>query len=98
MADTRGGKPGTPVHDALMAYEKLITEEKPHAIVIGAFRSEVLIAAMDLVAKYKVLHRRTIAQTPGFQGQFKKAPAKYKYFFRVTTDALVGVSVGAASL
>jgi ABC-type branched-subunit amino acid transport system substrate-binding protein len=26
VADTRGGEPGTPVHDALMAYEKLITE------------------------------------------------------------------------
>ena len=41
-ADTRGGEPGTPVHDALMAYEKLIMGKKPHAIVIGAFRSEVL--------------------------------------------------------
>jgi len=89
VADTRGGEPGTPVHDALMAYEKLITGEKPHAIVIGAFRSEVLIAAMDLVAKYKIPHLGTIAQTPGFQGQFKKDPAKYKYLFRVTTDALV---------
>jgi len=89
VADTRGGEPGTPVHDALMAYEKLITEEKPHAIVIGAFRSEVLIAAMDLVAKYKIPHLGTIAQTPKFQAQFKTDPAKYKYLFRVTTDALV---------
>jgi branched-chain amino acid transport system substrate-binding protein len=89
VSDTRGGEPGTPVHDALMAYEKLITGEKPHAIVIGAFRSEVLIAAMDLVAKYKVPQLGTIAQTPGFQAQFKKDPEKYKYLFRVTTDALV---------
>jgi len=89
VADTRGGEPGTPVHDALMAYEKLITGQKPHAIVIGAFRSEVLIAAMDLVAKYKVPQLGTIAQTPGFQAQFKKDPEKYKYLFRVTTDALV---------
>ena len=89
VADTRGGEPGTPVHDALMAYEKLITGEKPHAIVIGAFRSEVLIAAMDLVAKYKVPQLGTIAQTPGFQAQFKKDPEKYKYLFRVTTDALI---------
>lgn len=89
VADTRGGEPGTPVHDALMAYEKLIAGEKPHAIVIGAFRSEVLIAAMDLVAKYKVPQLGTIAQTPGFQSQFKKDPEKYKYLFRVTTDALI---------
>lgn len=98
VADTRGGEPGTPVHDALMAYEKLITGEKPHAIVIGAFRSEVLIAAMDLVAKYKVPHLGTIAQTPGFQAQFKKDPAKYKYLFRVTTDALVDATYIAHTL
>ncbi len=89
VSDTRGGEPGTPVHDALMAYEKLITKEKPHAIVIGAFRSEVLIASMDLVAKYKIPQLGTIAQSPGFQKQFKTDPAKYKYLFRVTTDALV---------
>jgi branched-chain amino acid transport system substrate-binding protein len=89
VADTRCGEPGTPVHDALMAYEKMITEQKPAAIVIGAFRSEVLIAAMDLVAKYKIPHLGTIAQTPGVQAQFKKDPAKYKYLFRVTTDALI---------
>jgi len=89
VADTRGGEPGTPVHDALMAYEKLIMEKKPHAIVIGAFRSEVLIASMDLVAKHRVPQLGTIAQTPKFQAQFKTAPDKYKYLFRVTTDALV---------
>jgi branched-chain amino acid transport system substrate-binding protein len=89
VSDTRGGEPGTPVHDALMAYEKLITEEKPHAIVIGAFRSEVLIASMDLVAKYKVPQLGTIAQTPGFQKKFATDPEKYRYLFRVCTDAIV---------
>jgi branched-chain amino acid transport system substrate-binding protein len=98
VADTRGGEPGTPVHDALMAYEKLITEQKPHAIVIGAFRSEVLIAAMDLVAKNRVPHLGTIAQTPQFQAQFRKDPAKYKYLFRVTTDALVDATYIAHTL
>jgi branched-chain amino acid transport system substrate-binding protein len=87
VSDTRGGEPGTPVHDALMAYEKLITGKKPNAIVVGAFRSEVLMASMDLVAKYKVPQLGTIAQTPGFQKKFAKDPKKYKYLFRVTTDA-----------
>jgi branched-chain amino acid transport system substrate-binding protein len=97
-ADTRGGEPGTPVHDALMAYEKLILDKKPHAIVIGAFRSEVLIASMDLVAKYRVPQLGTIAQTPGFQGKFKKDPEKYKYLFRVTTDALIDAGYLSAAL
>ncbi len=89
VSDTRGGEPGTPVHDALMVYEKLITKEKPHAIVIGAFRAEVLIASMDLIARYRIPQLGTIAQTPKFQAQFKTDPRKYKYLFRVTTDALV---------
>ena len=97
-ADTRGGEPGTPVHDALMAYEKLIMGKKPHAIVIGAFRSEVLIASMDLVAKYKVPQLGTIAQTPGFQGKFAKDPKKYKYLFRVTTDALIDAGYLSAAM
>ena len=88
-ADTRGGEPGTKVQDALTVYEKLITKEKPHAIVIGAFRAEVLIASMDLVARHKIPQLGTIAQTPKFQVQFKKDTARYKYLFRVTSDALV---------
>lgn len=98
VSDTRGGEPGTPVHDALMAYEKLLTEKKPSAIVVGAFRSEVLIASMDLVAKYKVPQLGTIAQTPSFQKKFSENPQKYKYLFRVTTDALVPASYIAAGL
>jgi branched-chain amino acid transport system substrate-binding protein len=97
-ADTRGGEPGTPVHDALMAYEKLILKQKPHAIVIGAFRSEVLIASMDLVAKYRVPQLGTIAQTPGFQGKFNKDPEKYKYLFRVTTDAVIDAGYLSAAM
>jgi branched-chain amino acid transport system substrate-binding protein len=98
VSDTRGGEPGTPVHDALMAYEKLITGQKPQAIVVGAFRSEVLIASMDLVAKYKVPQLGTIAQTPSFQKKFAENPKKYKYLFRVTTDALTPATYIAAAL
>ena len=87
--DTRDGEPATPTHDALMAYEKLILEQKPHAVVVGPFRSEFLVASMDLVAKYKFPQLGTIAQTPAFQAQFKKDPEKYKYLFRVTTDSTV---------
>jgi len=89
VTDTRDGEPATPTHDALMAYEKLILEQKPHAVVVGPFRSEFLIASMDLVAKHKFPQLGTIAQTPAFQKQFKTDPEKYKYLFRVTTDSTV---------
>jgi branched-chain amino acid transport system substrate-binding protein len=89
VADTRGGEPVTSVDDALMAYEEMLSKRKPHAIMIGALRSEVLIASMDLVAKYKVPHIGTIAQTPKFQTKFESDPERFKYLFRATTDALV---------
>jgi branched-chain amino acid transport system substrate-binding protein len=89
VTDTRDGEPTTPIHDALMAYEKLILEQKPHATVIAPFRSETIIASMDLVAKYKVPQLQTIAQTPQFQVKFRTDPEKYKYSFRVGTDAAI---------
>lgn len=98
VSDTRCGEPATPVHDALMAYEKILAEKKPHAIVIGPFRSEFLIASMDLVAKNKVPQLGTIAQTPMFQKKFSEDPQKYKYLFRVCTDALTPASYIAAAL
>ncbi len=89
VTDTRDGEPATPTHDSLMAYEKLLLEQKPNAVLIAPFRSEALIASMDLVAKYKVPQIHTIAQTPAFQRQFKTDPEKYKYLFRVTTDSTI---------
>ena len=79
--DTRGGEPGVPISDALLAIEKLFLEKKPHAVVIGPFRSEVLLAAMDLYSKYKVV-ALNMAMTPKFVSKYKQDPEKYKYCFR----------------
>ncbi len=87
-ADTRCGEPGTPVQQALMAVDKLITEEKPDAIVVAPFRSEAMVATMDLIAKYKLLTLQTIAQTPKLIEIFKGNPEKYKYWFRATTNSI----------
>jgi len=87
-ADTRCGEPGTPVQSALMAVDKLITEEKPDAIVVAPFRSEAMVATMDLIAKYKIVTLQTIAQTPKLIEIFKGNPEKYKYWFRATTNSI----------
>ncbi len=71
VTDTRDGEPGTPIHDSLMAYEKMLLEQKPHAVLIAPFRSEAIIASMDLVAKYKIPQIHTIAQTPHFRDNLK---------------------------
>lgn len=84
--DTRGHEAGIPVHDALTAVEKLILEKKPHAIVVGAFRSEILLASMDLIAKYKLPYICTIAMSPAFQKKVAENYDKYKYMFRICLD------------
>ena len=80
--DTREHEPGIPVQDALTATEKLILEKKPHAIALGNFRSEVLLASMDLMSKYKLPYICSIAMTPLFQKKIADEYDKYKYCFR----------------
>jgi len=59
--------------------------------VVGNLRSEVLIAAMDLVAKYKLPYIGSIAATPAMQQKVTENYDKYKYMFRV---GLNGPGVG----
>jgi len=85
--DTREHEPGIPVQDALTAMEKLILEKKPHAIVLGNFRSEVLLAAMDLISKYKLPYICSIAMSPLMQKKVLDDYDKYKYIFRNCINA-----------
>lgn len=85
--DIRDAAPGVPVPDALLGLEKIILEKKPTALVIGPFRSEALLAGMDIIAKYKVPMLGTIAMTPASEAKIKKDPDKYKYIFRTCLNA-----------
>ena len=89
--DTRDAEPSIPVTDALAAIEKQILEKKPTAMVVGVLRSEVLLSAMDMIAKYKVPYLVSIAMTPDFEKKVESDP-KYKYLFRVglSSPYLVG--------
>ncbi len=90
-ADLRDSSPGVPVQEALLGIEKIITDKKVHAILVGPFRSEALLAGMDLLAKYKVPMLGTIAMSPKSEEQVKEKP-EYKYCFRVCLNGkyLVG--------
>lgn len=94
--DIRDAAPGVPVPEALLGMEKMILEKKVHAMVVGPFRSEALLAGMDMLAKYKVPLLGTIAMTPASEEKIKKEPDKYKYIFRTCLNAkyLVGYLVG----
>jgi branched-chain amino acid transport system substrate-binding protein len=96
--DLRDFSPGVPVQEALLGIEKLITEKKVAAIVVGPFRSEALLAGMDLLAKYKVPMLGTIAMTPKSEEKVKADPDKYKYCFRVCLNAKYLVGYLAQSL
>ncbi|MDI6726288.1 MAG: ABC transporter substrate-binding protein [Smithellaceae bacterium] len=91
-SEIRDGAPGVPVPEALMGIEKIILDKKVHAIVVGPFRSEALLATMDILAKYKVPMLGTIAMTPASEKKVTDEPDKYKYVFRSSINAayLVG--------
>lgn len=97
-ADLRDAAPGVPVPEALLGLEKMILEQKPAAIVVGPFRSEALIAGMDLIAKYKMPMLGTIAMSPGSEKKLKSDPEKYKYVFRTCLNAVYLVKYLAGNM
>jgi branched-chain amino acid transport system substrate-binding protein len=85
--DIRDGEPGVPVSEALLGLEKLILDKKVYATIVGNFRSEALLAAMDIYAKYKVINIATISMTPKFESLIAGEKQKYKYCFRMCLDS-----------
>jgi branched-chain amino acid transport system substrate-binding protein len=86
--DVRDGEPGVPTSEALLGLEKLILDKKIYAAVVGNFRSEALLAAMDIYSKYKVINIGTIAMAPAFQQKILGDKEKYKYSFRNCLDSV----------
>ena len=86
--DIRDASPGVPVPEALLGLEKIILDKKVHAILAGPFRSEALVASMDIIAKYKVPMIGTLAMTPATEAKIKKDPEKYKYVFRAGINVI----------
>ena len=84
--DIRDAAPGVPVPEALLGMEKLILEKKPTALLVGPFRSEALLAGMDLIAKYKVPLLGSIAMSPASEAKIQEDPEKFKYVFRASLN------------
>jgi branched-chain amino acid transport system substrate-binding protein len=96
--DLRDASAGVPVSEALLGLEKIITEKKVSALLVGPFRSEALLAGMDILAKYKVPMLGTIAMSPKSEEKIKQDPEKYKYTFRVCLNSQQLVGYLAKSL
>ena len=97
-ADLRDASPGVPVPEALLGLEKNILEQKPTAIVVGPFRSEALIAGMDIIAKYKVPLLGSVAMSPSSEKKIKADPEKYKYIFRSCLNSIYLVKYLAGTM
>ena len=97
-ADLRDAAPGVPVPEALLGLEKIILEQKPVAIVVGPFRSEALIAGMDIIAKYKVPMLGTVAMSPTTEKMIKENLEKYKYVFRTCLNSIFLVKYLAGNM
>jgi branched-chain amino acid transport system substrate-binding protein len=96
--DTREHEAGVPVTDALAAVEKLILEDEPDVILVGAFRSEVVMASLDLIAEHKIPYMTSIAMTPALQSAIVENPDEYKYIFRNGFNAIYLVGSMAQTL
>jgi len=84
--DLEGALPGVPVSRAVAALERFIVEKKVDALVVGPFRSEVLLGAMDIIARHKVPLLGAIAMSTASDAKILKSP-RYKYIFRVGLNA-----------
>ncbi|MFH1138832.1 MAG: ABC transporter substrate-binding protein [Pseudomonadota bacterium] len=84
--DLRDAETGVKVADALATLEKFLDEKSLNAIVVGPFRSEVLLGGMDAICRRRLPLLGTIAMTPATEALVLKNP-RYKYIFRVGLDA-----------
>lgn len=74
--------PDISIREALAALQRFLSVKKIEALVVGPFRSEVLLPAMDVIAEHEVPMIGTIAMTPATDLKIIRDP-KYRYVFRV---------------
>lgn len=86
-ADTRDSGPGAPIIESIMAYEKVILQHEPAALVINAHRSEAMLASMDLIAKYSVPTLMSICISPAVSKKIAGYMAKgTRCFFHTSAN------------
>lgn len=80
--DTEEANPAIPVERGIAAMEKLINVDKVH-VIIGGFRSDVVIAMEDVAARNKVVFIGVGSASPTMTQRVLDEYDKYKYFFRI---------------
>lgn len=80
--DLRGAALGVAVEDAVASFGRFLQNPSLNALVVGPFRSEVLLSSMDLLSRRGIPLLGTIAMTPASEAMVLKNPA-YGNIFRV---------------
>jgi branched-chain amino acid transport system substrate-binding protein len=84
--DLDDAKPDVTVAQALERLEAFIASKKVHAVLVGPFRSEILLAGIDIFARHKIPLLGSIAMSPALETKILADP-RYKYIFRVCLNA-----------
>lgn len=81
VIDLKDSDPHVKAETVLERFETFLRTRQVRAVVVGPFRSEVLLPAMDVIARTKIPMIGTIAMTPAMESKVMKDPA-YRYLFR----------------
>ena len=97
--DLKEVEPESPPAEAVARLRAFIKTKRPDALVIGPFRSEVLLASMDFLAEEKIPTLGCIAMSPAVDAKVLTNP-KYKYIFRtgLSTKYLVAYLIETMKL
>ena len=76
----------TPMDEILQNLERFLIEERVDAIVVGFFRSEALLAGMDLIARHGIPLLGTIAMSPASEAKILQS-GKYRSVFRLCLNS-----------
>lgn len=80
--DLMDALPGVAVETALQRFEDFCRTHELHAILVGPFRSEVFLPAMDIVARYRIPMLGTVAMTSALEAKVMSDRA-FRYVFRL---------------
>ncbi|MDZ7761392.1 MAG: ABC transporter substrate-binding protein [Desulfovermiculus sp.] len=85
--DLGGHLPDISIQEAVSTFEHFIQTRHIDALIVGPFRSEVFLAALDVLDKYKVPMISSIAMSHASEYMVLKNKDQYKYHFRTCLDS-----------
>jgi len=80
--DLRDASPSTPLSSALERLDRFLTDRTVDAVLVGFFRSEALLAGMEMIARHRIPFLGTIAMSPASEAKIIRS-SRFRYFFRL---------------